>query len=266
MKNYCFLLGMIITLIGCHSEPSGQVDSQAIAPQNAKGKILFIVSNAQYYGQSKISTANHFAEIVLPYDVLIQAGYEVDFVSPEGGAIPLGYLNTSDSIVKQYLYDAAFMDLLEHTKPPSAIKAADYQAVYYGGGGSAMFGVPENESIQKIAMEVYEEQNGIISAVCHGTAGIVHLKTKEGKYLVAGKSVNGFPDLFENKTKAYYREFPFSIEQIIRERGGNFQYSENGWDGFFQVDGHLITGQDPTAAASVAQQMVEVLKKRGLKT
>lgn len=264
LKKIAFFL--TITLAACQFTNSTPQIAEKKQAEETKGKILFILSNAHYYGESDINAANHFSEIVLPYDVFIKANYVVDFVSPEGGAVPLGYLTTSDDIVKQYIYDGAFMDLLEHTKKPSEINATDYQAVFYGGGGSAMFGVPENEAIQKIAMEVYEQQHGIISAVCHGTAGIVHLKTQDGEYLVEGKQVNGFPDKFENLKGKYYQEFPFSIEQIIQERGGDFTYSEEGWDGFFVVDGKLITGQDPTGAAMVATKVVEALKKNNLQS
>jgi len=47
-------------------------------------KILFVVSNAYFYGDSDINTGNHFAEIVFAYDVFQEAGYAVDFVSPQG--------------------------------------------------------------------------------------------------------------------------------------------------------------------------------------
>ena len=47
---------------------------------------------------------------------------------------------------------------------------------------------------------------------------------------------------------------------MIKERGGNFDYSKKGWDGFYQVDGRLITGQDPTAASKVAEKIVETLQ------
>ena len=230
--------------------------------------ILFIVSNAHFYGESKMNTANHFAEIVFPYDKLVKAGYHVDFVSPEGGAIPLGYIQTSDPLIKEYLYKKEFMTLLKETKKPSEVHPANYQAVYYGGGGAAMFGVPENEAIQKIAMSVYEEQQGIVAAVCHGSAGLVNLKTKDGKYLVDGKKVNGFPDLFENMDADYYKTFPFSIEKKLAERGGDFQYSKEGWDGFALADGRLITGQDPSAADLVAEKMIAQLatKEKGLST
>lgn len=229
-------------------------------------KILFIVSNAHYYGDTDLNAANHFAEIVYPYHKLVNAGYTVDFVSPEGGAIPIGYIQTSDPIIKQYLYDGDFMDLLENTKKPTEIHPKDYQAVYYGGGGAAMFGVPEDKAIQEIVMTIYEQQKGIVSAVCHGSAGLAHLKTKDGQYLVAGKKVNGFPDLFENMEASYYKTFPFSIEKQLQKNGGHFQYSKEGWDGFMVSDGRLITGQDPSAAGLVADKIIELLgAKNGVK-
>lgn len=237
----------------------GCLNSESINDTNTNDKILFIVSNQHYYGESDISTSNHFAEIVLAYDVLVNEGYSIDFLSPEGGAIPIGYINTSDSLQKKYLYEVEFMNKLKNTFPPTEINSANYKAVYYGGGGAAMFGVPENEAIQKITMSIYNN-NGVVSAICHGTAGIVNLKTLDDKYLYEGKQVNGFPDLFENKNANYYKTFPFSIEETINERSGNFTYSEKGWDGFYKVDGRLITGQDPTAAASVAKQLIITLK------
>lgn len=256
MKLY-LSLAILLLLSQCTSE------SPVVANQNTD-KILFIVSNAHYYGNSKINSANHFAEIVLAYDVLKNSGYSIDFVSPEGGAIPLGYIYTSDSVVKKYLYDGPFMDLLENTNKPSEVVYQDYQAVYYSGGGSAMFGVPENEDIQKIVMDIYEKKGGIVSAVCHGTAGIVNLKNSDGSFLVADKLVNGFPDLFENKEGDYFKEFPFSIQEAITQNGGIFKFSEEGWDGYTETDGRLITGQDPTSSALVAQKIVDALNKTSL--
>ena len=223
-------------------------------------KVLFIVSNAKFYGESEIPTANHFAEIIQPYDVLHKAEFSIDFMSPEGGKVYVGYIDESVPLEKKYLDDVDFMNKMKHTKKPSAITISDYKAVYYVGGGAAMFGVPENKEIQKMVMELYEEHDGIVSAVCHGSAGIVNLKTKDGKYLFEGKKVNGYPDMFETMDDEYYENFPFSIEQTIKERGGDFQFSDKGWDGFMVYDGRLITGQDPTAAGLIAEKLVEMLK------
>jgi len=254
MKKIVIALLAITLVAGCKNATEEM-------EKETKGKILFVTSNQHTYGKTKINTANHFAEIVLAYDVLVKAGYKVDFVSPEGGAIPIGYINTSDSIQKKYLYDFDVMNLLKNTYKPNQIQISDYKAVYYSGGGAAMFGVPENVEIQNISRKIYEN-NGVISAICHGTAGIVNLKTAEGNYVYEGKQISGFPDLFENKKATYYQEFPFSIEEAIRENGGNFAYSEKGWDNYYKVDGRIVTGQDPTASASVAEKIIEILQKQ----
>lgn len=224
-------------------------------------RILFIVSNAHYYGDSDLPTGNSYSEIINAYDTFKKAGYTVDFVSPNGGSIPLAYINTTDALQKEYLYDADFMYALKTTKKPEQINPEDYQAVHYIGGGSAMFDVPQNESIQKIVMTIYEEQNGIISSVCHGTAGIVHLKTKDGKFLIAGKTVNGYPDAFEKEGAEYFKQFPFLITKTIEEHGGIFEYSPRN-SVHVEVDGNLITGQNYLSSKSVALKIIENLENR----
>lgn len=262
MRNVLVLSLSMLFFFGCNSEKNDtSINLKKSGQEVSKGNILFIVSNQHTYGDTEISTSNHFAEIVLAYDVLVNEGFSVDFVSPKGGAIPIGYLDTSDSIQKQYIYDSSFMNKLKSTLNPDDIRASNYKAVYYSGGGAAMFGVPEDKKIQDIATTIYEN-NGVISAICHGTAGIVNLKDKDGNYVYEGKKVNGFPDLFENKEARYYQQFPFSIEGIIKERGGNFSCSKEGWDDYFVVDGRLISGQDPTASASVARKIIETLENK----
>jgi putative intracellular protease/amidase len=225
----------------------------------ASRKILFVTSNQHTYGKTSLNTANHFEEIVLAYDVFKRNGYTVDFVSPNGGAIPLGYIKTSDSVQKEYLYDPAFMSLLKNTSKPEQINADAYQAVYFSGGGSAMFGVAENTAIQEIAARIHGN-GGVISAVCHGTAGIAHLKDRDGKSVFLNKKVTGFPDMFEDTKADYYKTFPFSIDKEVSKNGGNFIYSKKFGDGFHVADGKIITGQDPSATALVAQKVIDTIQ------
>jgi len=225
----------------------------------AQNKILFVTSNQGFYGNTKIIASNHFEEIVVPYDVFTKSGFEVDFISPKGGAIPIGYINSSDSLQKRYLYDGWFMDKLEHTMKPTEIIADNYLAIFYSGGGAAMYGVPEDTSIQKVAREIYNK-NGIISTICHGTAGIAYLKNESEKSIYEGRRITGYPDKLENKEMEYYKAFPLIIDLAIKNNEGNFVYSENGKDGFYVVDGRFVTGQDPSSAAKVANEVISLLK------
>ncbi len=251
---------LLLIIFSCKSKENTKEASTIVVQNKKEQKILFIVSNQKTYGKSSIKTSNHFGEIVYAYDVFVDEGYEVDFVSPKGGKVIFGYVNKSNLIQKKYLEDTKLLTKLEQTLQPKEVRVSAYKAVYYVGGGAAMFGVPENKEIQKIAMDVYEKNNGVISAICHGTAGIVNLKTSKGEYVYKGKNVNGFPDKFERMDAAYYQEFPFSIEKKIIKNGGNFSYSQKNRAGYYLVDGRLITGQDPSAAKIVAEKIVETLK------
>ncbi|MGS2761188.1 nuclear transport factor 2 family protein [Sinomicrobium sp. M5D2P9] len=224
-------------------------------------RILFIVSNAYYHGRSTIPTGNSFSEIVNAYNTFKEGGYTVDFVSPDGGSIPLAYINTSDSLHKKYLYDADFMYALKHTHKPEEIKPEQYKAVHYIGGGSAMYGVPENSHIQKLSMTIFEEYNGIISSVCHGTAGIVNLKTKDGKYLVDGKVISGYPDGYEKQDADYFKQFPFHIQKTIEDRGGTFKFSPRN-SPHVEVQENLVTGQNYLSSKDVALKIMEKLKRK----
>lgn len=223
-------------------------------------KILFIVSNAHYYGNSTISTGNSFAEIVNAYDTFVNSGYTVDFVSPKGGSIPLAYINTSDSLQKQYVYNQDFMYAIGHTLSPKEIDYKMYKAVHYIGGGSAMYGVSENADIQDISMRVYENNDGIISSVCHGTAGIVSLRTKDGKFLVHGKIISGYPDSFEKQDGEYFKHFPFLIQKTIEARGGTFKFSK-GNVAHVEQDGRIVTGQNFQSSKGVALKTIELIEK-----
>lgn len=245
------------------SKTATQLDSQAKSEQlaNAMNKrVLFITSSADHHGDSTLATGTSFSELVEAYEVFINAGYQVDIVSTQGGKLPLAYINTSDNKHKQYLYNQNFMYLLANTLSPEQIDASQYLAVHYVGGGNAMYQVAENKTLQAISMQVYEQNNGIVSSVCHGTAGIVNLKLSNGEYLVAGRKISGYPTAFEKTDAAYYQQFPFDIEQTIKKRGGTFSYGERN-QSFVQVDGRVITGTNYQSSKDVALAMVNLLNK-----
>jgi putative intracellular protease/amidase len=222
-------------------------------------RILFIVSNAHYHGSSSLPVGASFSEIVNAYHEFKIAGFTVDFVSPDGGAIPLSYIDTSNNLQKKYLYNMDFMFALANTKMPSEITASKYEAVHYIGGSSAMYGVADNLPIQSIVMKIYEEHKGIISSVCHGTAGIAFLKLSNGEYLVSGKNISGYPDKYENPNKAYFKQFPFQITQTIESHGGSFKYGPRNMP-YIEVDDRVITGQNYLSSALVAKKIISMLK------
>ena len=242
-------------------EDGWKIISKTAASENTNmtgEKALLIVSNASKQGDSYLPAGNSFSEVVIAYDEYKKAGYHVDMVSPEGGKIPLAYVNPADSLQLHYLYDSDFMYAIGNTKSPDQIDPDDYSIVQFTGGSAPIFDVPQNQELQKIAMQIYE-QDGVIAAVCHGTAGIVHLKAKNGEYLVKGKRVNGVPDSHESKQLSHYKQYPFIIESLLKERGGNFYHSKIG-TAHMEVDGRLVTGQNSLSSEMVTKKSIEISK------
>ncbi|WP_350287425.1 type 1 glutamine amidotransferase domain-containing protein [uncultured Croceitalea sp.] len=261
MKNTVVLL-IALTALSCAQKQSS-VETASITEKTALSnskKVLFVTSNARHYGNTNIETTNNFPEIVYAYHEFVTADVTVDVISPEGGQIPIGYINSSDTLLQKYLFNETLLQKLKNTLKPTEIAVGSYNAIYYVGGGSAMFTVPQNKAIQKIAQTIYEENSGIVAAICHGTAGIAKIQLSNGDFLVNGKSVSGFPDVFEDKSARYFQEFPFSIQEEIERNGGNFKYSDKGWDNFALSDDRLITGQDPTGSGTVAKMVIEKIQ------
>lgn len=228
------------------------------APAHGR-QVLLVVSNVDTMPGTQLGAGNSFSELIHAYAGFRGAGYGVQFVSPDGGAVPLIYIDTSNREHRTWIYDADFMWALANTRRPEELDPGDYAALMYIGGSASMYGVAEHAGLQSLAVRIYEEQGGIVSAVCHGSAGLVNLTLSDGSALVDGKRVTGYPDAFENMDAAYYKTFPFSIEQRLRDRKGRFRHGARGTS-HVEVDDRLITGMNWESTRDVVAAIIQRLE------
>mgnify|MGYP003631053349 CR=1 FL=1 len=230
--------------------------SYTYEPYDRKGKILFVVSNVSSFGEnSKKLTGTHYGELVVPYHKFSEAGYEIDFVSPKGGKVALAYFNLQDSLQLNYFYNQKLQHKLKYSYQPQDINSGEYKAVFYCGGSAPVFDIPENNTIQEIARTIYEDNNGVVSSVCHGAAGLVNIKLSNGNYLINGKKVNSFT----NNEESNENLLPFLVESKLKERGAIFRSSDK-WQPHVEVDGRLITGQNPASLEELSNEVLKALK------
>lgn len=230
---------------------------RADGPQHGR-KVLFVLSNVAQYPGTSVNAGNNFPEIAYTYDALVKAGYSIDFTSPQGGAVPLEMVVTSDDMQRRYVYDSDFMWGLAHTRAAAELKASDYVGIVYVGGGAAVVGIPENAAIQQLAKRIYEQQGGVIAAICHGTEGLSQLRLSNGAFLTQGKAMTSFPDAFLNKESPVFKAYPFSAEGSIKRNGGKFEHGPK--DGsHVAVDGRLVTGMNWQSSVGVADAMIRLL-------
>ncbi len=231
--------------------------AQAQNPKSSKmKKVLFVVTSHDQKGTTGEPTGYYLGEVSHPWEVLNEAGYEMDFVSPKGGKAPVDGFDLNDAVNKKFWNDVKYRSKVENTLNPSQVNPEEYNAVYYAGGHGAMWDFADNKELAQIAARIYEN-DGIVAAVCHGPAGLVNIKLSNGKYLVEGKKVNAFTNE-EEEAVGLTKVVPFLLESRLIERGAKFENSGL-WQTHVVADGRLVTGQNPQSAKGVGKEMLRLL-------
>ncbi|RXF70122.1 type 1 glutamine amidotransferase domain-containing protein [Arcticibacter tournemirensis] len=258
IKTVAALLTSTILLSCGNSNQKTSATMEQKTDTPAVKKILFVVTSHDTKGSTGEKTGYYLGEVSHPWEVLTEAGYEVDFVSPKGGNPPVDGFDLKDSVNKKFWEDTVYHRKISNSLKPADVHPGDYAAIYFAGGHGAMWDLPGDTAIAKLAASIYE-QNGIVAAVCHGPAGLVNIQLSNGSYLVSGKKVNGFSNEEEEIVKLT-KVVPFLLEDKLKERGGIYEKSAP-WQIHVTTDGRLITGQNPQSAKSVGEAIVEALKK-----
>ncbi|WP_127493986.1 type 1 glutamine amidotransferase domain-containing protein [Paenibacillus glycanilyticus] len=214
--------------------------------------ILMVVTTADKMNDDK-DTGLWLSEFGEAYLEFMNKGYEVTVASPLGGQAPID--DRSLNGVSQemlgtanYLKDTVRLDQVQ--------EISKYDAIFLPGGHGTMFDLPDNMLLQFMIRSLYESGK-IVAAVCHGPAGLVGVTLSDGSALVAGKTVAAFTDEEERET-TLDPYMPFLLESRLRELGANVVTAPN-WSNNVQIDGNLITGQNPQSTESVAKEVIRHL-------
>ncbi|WLR54642.1 type 1 glutamine amidotransferase domain-containing protein [Mesobacillus subterraneus] len=216
-------------------------------------RILMVVTTADKMNEGH-ATGLWLSEFGEAYVEFAKQSYEITVASPKGGKAPVDDRSLEGEVPQEILDTAKY---LENTMKLEDVQdASAYDAIFMPGGHGTMFDLPDNTKLHQLVREAYEA-NKIVAAVCHGPAGLVGVTLSDGTPLVAGKTITAFTDDEERET-TLDRFMPFLLETRLRELGANVIVKGN-WADHVQVDGNLITGQNPQSTVSVADEVVKQL-------
>lgn len=256
--NKWLLAGLMVTVSCTIFLCPKKATAQTIKAKKMNKKVLFVVTSHGKLGQTGEATGYYLGEVSHPWAVLVDAGYEIDFVSPKGGNPPYYGADAEDAVNDRFLANDIYQAKIQNTMQPSQVDPSQYSAIVYAGGHGTMWDFADNQELAQIAQKIYEN-NGIVSAVCHGPAGLVNIKLSDGKYLVDGKKINAFTNEEEMAVKLE-NVVPFSLESKLIERGAQFEKSGL-WQVHVTVDQRVVTGQNPQSAHKLGEAVLEELKK-----
>lgn len=226
-------------------------------------RILIALTSHDRKGDTGQPTGAYLPELAHPHAIFVAAGHSVSFVSVRGGAVPLDGVHDPDPVSAAFLADAALVRRLHASAPSGAVQPADYDAIFFAGGHGTMWDFADDPGLQRLAAAIYEA-GGVVGAVCHGPAALVHVRLSDGSFLVAGKEVSAFTNE-EERAVGLERVVPFLLEDRLVAAGARFAPGPK-WTRKVSVSGRLVTGQNPASAAGVAEAMVDLLAREASAT
>lgn len=226
-------------------------------------KALIVATNTPKFNNVDRATglwlheATHFNQVMTDNEI------DVDYMSPEGGCIPLDPLCLSadnmDQVDWDHYLNATFRDThLANSLKPESVNPADYQVIYFAGGHGAMWDFPENKELAGIAEQI-DQNGGIIAANCVGVTALLAMRKRDGNRFTSGRKLTSFTN-DEEALNGLTSEVKFLPEDELRKTGAKFVKGD-AFKPNVVVDDHLITGQNPNSATAVGEAVIKDLLK-----
>lgn len=192
-------------------------------------------------------------EFAVPYYIFKNAGFDIVVASPKGGVSPIDKSSVSKSNTTNI---NLVVDILNSTKKLSEIPIEDFDCIFFPGGHGPMFDLATNTELAKV-VEYFYKKNKLISAICHGPAGLLLAKKEDGTSILNNKRLTSFTDT-EEFISGLSKKVPFLLEKRLKELGADF-IEEHPFTKHIEIDENLITGQNPQSSKLLAEKIVEVL-------
>lgn len=222
-------------------------------------KVLAVLSGGYADEENNYVTGWWAEELFAPVLELEKKGHTVGLATPLGGKAVVDPLSLS----KEYdpegkykeLYDSGIAD---KTTPIVDVKASEYDAIFIVGGHGAMFDLAKNEELHAIINIIYG-LGGFVSAVCHGPAPLIYAKSSDGRSIIEGLKVTGYPN--DQEPGEVQGLLPFSLEDEL-SRIADYSKGEGQDEYIVWANEQVLTGRDPHSSQLFGKELAKALTIR----
>ena len=223
-------------------------------------KILMVLTSHDKLGNTGLKTGFWLEEFASPYYVFKDRNIEVTLASPKGGNPPLDPKSVEPDFqteaTERFRNDEESQKLLANTLRLDSLNPSDFDAVFYPGGHGPLWDLAEDKNSISL-LETFFQQGKPMGLVCHAPGVLRHTKREDGEPLVKGKRVTGFSDS-EEEAVQLTEVVPFLLENMLKSNQGLYHKGAD-WESHVEVDGNLLTGQNPASSKAVAIEMMNKL-------
>ncbi len=225
-------------------------------------KILLVLTSHDQLGNTGHKTGFWLEEFASPYYVFKDAGAQITLASPKGGQPPIDPKSDAPdaqtAATRRFAEDAEAQRLLATSLPLAQVRAEDFDALFYPGGHGPLWDLAEDAT--SIALiERFIALGKPVGAVCHAPGVLRHVKAADGTPLVHGKRVTGFSNS-EEAAVELTDVVPFLVEDMLKAHGGVYGRAAD-WHSHVEVDGLLVTGQNPASSDASAEALLTLVER-----
>jgi putative intracellular protease/amidase len=204
-------------------------------------------------------------EFVTPHRKFTEAGLMVTIASP-GGINPtvdplsfsLAYNNNDPvRVAEQQDYMKRLGPALTSPMRVEDIDADRFDAIFLVGGHGPMQDMAVHPTLGTVLVAMLDNPRKIVSAVCHGPAGLLTASRADGTWALNDRLLTGFSN--EEETQAGFAgNAPWLLEDRLRISGARYTAKEP-WTPHVVIDRNLVTGQQNYSAGVTADGVLQQL-------
>lgn len=237
-----------------------------------------------------LSTGFFLNELMQPVKLLLDAGHQITFATPNGQAPTVGATSVTATYfgndagnlkVHQDLLDKLALTSKEKSPVVSLARIEQlgygrFDAVYIPGGHAPMQDLLKSPALGRLLTD-FHNRNKTTALVCHGPIALLSTlpnangfvgtlesgqATRAPQWIYSGYQVTVISNQEEEQAKPQLGggEMKFYPQTALQQAGAQFRSNATPWTSNLVVDRELITGQNPASALAVGQELLKRLK------
>lgn len=257
------------------------------------GNVLVVLSDADSLDLKDgktFQTGFYLNELMQPVKMLLDAGHQVTFATPNGKAPALDknsvnpmFFGGDQAVLDAHLQLLQQLHLTDRATSPVVSLArveqqgyGRYDAVYVPGGHAPMQDLLTSPALGKVLASFHQDGKPT-ALVCHGPIALLStlpdakgftMKMEQGaiplqqKWIYAGYKATAFTNDEEEAAKGQLNGgvMKFYPQQALEKAGMKFSKAEV-WQAHMVTDRELVTGQNPASAPLVGKELLARLQK-----
>ncbi|KGM92721.1 uncharacterized protein PADG_11179 [Paracoccidioides brasiliensis Pb18] len=232
-------------------------------------KALIAVSGANppFYLDGR-KTGLSFPEALLPYNMLVGAGFEIDIASETGSfayddhSLEPHHLSREDQRILRNSSYSFHEKINQQLFKAGDLAPHDYGLFFAAGGHGAMYDFPHAHHLQAIAEDIYN-RGGVVGAVDQAPVILAGMHTPEGDPILKDKEITGFTTKGEVELKVIDKirdDGLRTVEEMAQAVNAHYLPPSENFDDFSHIDSRIVTGANATSTRSTVKNAIKVFE------